>query len=155
LNAGIAFARATGAVPFIRPDQVEKYPEYANYATPETLFRALGDKTPNQALIDNQVIEGITKLARHPAGPQCANSQNAKDPTGTFVKQDGTVAACFPTGCAAANNCYYDTHCDTTLDQCVPNTLGQQTCDEALFDIDDLDEGTARYFEQNAAVPLR
>ena len=37
----------------------------------------------------------------------------------------------------------------------MPNTLGLRKCDEALFDADDLDEGTARYFEQNLAVPLR
>jgi hypothetical protein len=156
LNSGIAFARASGALPFMRPDQVAQYPQYADYATPQDLYRALGNKTPNQTLIDNHVIEGITKLARHPAGPMCANSQNAKDPSGTFFKQDGTTAVCFPTGCMSANvKCYYDTHCDAALDLCVPNTLGQQTCDEALFDVDDLDEGTSRYFEQNAPIPLR
>jgi hypothetical protein len=54
-----------------------------------------------------------------------------------------------------SNACWYDTHCDATLDRCVPNPLGQQTCDEALFNVDDLDEGTAHYFEQKAQVPLR
>jgi hypothetical protein len=156
LNAGIAFGRATGALPFFRPDQVEKYPEYADYATPQDLFRALGNKTPNQVLVDNHVIEGITALARHPAGAQCATSQNAKDPDGTFPYPDGTVGQCFPTGCVANSDvCWYDTHCDMTLDRCVPNEVGQKTCDEALFDADDLDEGTARYFEQNAPIALR
>jgi hypothetical protein len=155
LNAGIAFARATGALPFMRPDQVERYPEYADYATPEELYRAFGNETPNQVLIDNHVIEGITALARHPAGAQCAASQNAKDADGTYVTAGGQELACFPTGCKGKDVCYYDTHCDEALDRCVPNALGQQKCDEALFDADDLDEGALRYFEQNATIPLR
>jgi hypothetical protein len=101
------------------------------------------------------VIEGIAPLARYPAGEGCAASQNAKPAGATFPYPDGTTGQCYPTGCKAANNCWYDTHCDTTLDRCVPNQLGQQTCDEALFDADDLDEGTLRYYEQNARVPLR
>jgi hypothetical protein len=55
----------------------------------------------------------------------------------------------------AAQNCWYGTQCDATLDRCVPDPLGQQTCDEALFDVDHVDENTAHYFEQFAAVPLR
>jgi hypothetical protein len=155
LNAGIAFARATGAVPFLRPDQVARYPELADYATPADLYASLGGKTPNQVLIDDHVIEGISKLARTPAGAQCVTSQNAKGATGTFPMSDGTVGQCFPTGCMASDNCYYDTHCDPALDRCVPNLLDQQTCDEALFDVDDLDEGHAGFFEQNARPPLR
>lgn len=156
LNSGIAFARATGALPFFRPEQVLAYPEYADYVTPDPLYRALGNKTANRALIDNHVIEGITALARHPAGPSCAASQNAA-PLGTMYKNaDGQLLACYPTGCATANvACYYDTHCDAMLDQCVPNALGQRKCDEALFDIDDLDEGDLLYFEDNAPIPLR
>jgi hypothetical protein len=155
LNAGIAFARATGALPFLRPDQVARYPEYADYATPDDLFRAVGNKTPNQILIDDHVIEGITALARHPAGGECAGSANAKPLDATYPLPDGTTAACYPTGCMAKNNCWYDTHCDATLDQCVPNQLGKEKCDEALFDVDNLDEGDLRYYEQNLPVPLR
>ncbi|MFT3774272.1 MAG: hypothetical protein QM820_53600 [Minicystis sp.] len=156
LNSGIAFARATGALPFMRPDQVARYPEYADYATPEALFTALEGKTPNQVLIENHVIEGITALARHPAEPACATSQNAKDEDGTFPTADGKMLACFPTGCMSKGvDCYYDTHCDEAQDRCVPNPLGKDKCDEALFDADDLDEGTLRYHEKNARIPLR
>jgi hypothetical protein len=162
LNSGIAFARATGAVPFLRPDQASQYPALAGYAAPAALYAALGNKTPNQALIDNHVIEGIAPLARHPASAECASSQNAKDPDGTFLTVSGEISACFPTGCTDETEsdsktrvCYYDTHCDVATSKCVPNAVGQTTCDEALFDIDDLDEGAARYFEQSAAVPLR
>ena len=155
LNAGIAFARAAGALPFMRPDQAARFPEYADYATPADLFAALGNKTPNRVLVDNHVIEGIAPLARHPASGECPSSQNAKGPTATFPYPDGSTGQCFPTGCMAAQNCWYDTHCDTTVDRCVPNPLGAQTCQEALFNVDDLDEGTSRYFEQKAPVPLR
>src|SRR5262249_17579664 len=89
-------------------------------------------------------------------------SANANYPGGTFPLADGTTKACFPTGCTAQTEasdatrvCYYDTHCDTAAGKCVPNTLGTQVCEEALFDADDLDEGAARYFEQNAPTPLR
>ena len=37
----------------------------------------------------------------------------------------------------------------------MPNTLGARRCEEALYDADDLDEGTALYFEQAAPVPHR
>lgn len=155
LNSGIAFARATGALPFMRPDQAARYPEYADYTTPDALFTDLNAKTPNQVLIEGHVIEGITKLARHPADSACLSSQNAKPLDATFTRADGTVTACYPTGCNGGAKCYYDTHCDAALDQCVPDLLSQETCDEALFDVDDLDENTARYHEQDARVPLR
>ncbi|APR84407.1 Hypothetical protein A7982_09756 [Minicystis rosea] len=156
LNSGIAFARATGALPFMRPDQVARYPEYADYATPDALFAALDERTPNQVLINNHVIEGIAALARTPAEAGCATSQNAKDADATFSTADGAELQCFPTGCKSqGKSCYYDTHCDEALDRCVPNALGQQKCDEALYDVDDLDEGLLRYFEKNARVPLR
>jgi hypothetical protein len=156
LNAGIAFGRATGALPFMTPAQGKRYPEYADYATPAELYAALESKTPNQVLIENHVIEGIAPLERHPASSDCATSQNAKGPSGTFPTPDGPALACFPTGCMSMGaKCYYDTHCDAGVDRCVPNPLGQQTCDEALFDVDDLDEGLLKYHEVNARVPLR
>lgn len=167
LNSGIAFARASGALPFMRPDQAAKYPDYANYVTPDALYQALGGHTPNQDLIDHHVIEGVTKLARHPAGAACATSANAKPLDGTFVWSDGTTKSCYPKGCTAETEsssmtrvCYEETHCDTTAGsptegQCLPNQLSQVTCDEALFDADNLDEGGQLYFEQAAPVAHR
>jgi hypothetical protein len=55
----------------------------------------------------------------------------------------------------AASDCWTGSHCDPTLGRCVPDPLGQQTCVEALFDVDLLDEGTAHYFQQSAPVLLR
>lgn len=167
LNAGIAFARASGALPFLRPDQVDRYPEYADYTTPEDLYRAIGNMTPNRALVDNHVIEGIAALARHPAGPECAASANAKPLDATFLTATGAAKACFPSGCTETMEsdpqtrlCYGGSHCNgveggTLPGQCVPDPLGQPICDEALFDADNLDEGGSKYFEQNLATPLR
>ncbi len=155
IDAGIAFARATGALPFLRPDQAEKYPHYADYVTPAALYEALGDKTPNQDLIDKHVIEGITALARHPAGDACATSANASV-DGQWTSLSGELRACFPTGCATGGvSCPSGSSCDEALDRCLPRPLGQTTCEEALFDKDDLDEGTALYFEQASPVPHR
>ncbi len=162
LNSGIAFARATGALPFLRPDQASKYPDYVDFVTPQALYDAFGGKTPNQLLIDNHVIEGITELARHPAAMQCHDSANF-DPAGSsYVDADGAEQACFPTGCTEETEssgdtriCYGGQHCDFASGTCVPNPLGQKVCDEALYDSDDLDEGRHLYHEQAAAVPQR
>ncbi|MEJ7733582.1 MAG: hypothetical protein WKG00_30855 [Polyangiaceae bacterium] len=170
LNSGIAFARATGALPFLRPDQASLYPEYADYVTPAGLFDALGGKTPNQDLIDRHVIEGIPALARHPASAQCAASANVAPVTATYLNQAGAELACLPgpgsiepdSVCsdeseanAATRVCYGGSHCDTETGGCVPDALGQQRCDEALWDADDLDEGAQQYFENASAVPHR
>jgi hypothetical protein len=64
--AGLAFSRAAGALPFLPPKAVTTMPEYADYATPQALYDALGSKTPNQALIDSYVMEGLSRLARTP-----------------------------------------------------------------------------------------
>lgn len=162
LNTGIAFARASGALPFFRPDQALLYPEYADHATPAELFMALGGRTPNQELIDAHVIEGVAALARHPAGAECAASANAKGPTATFLLANGQTEACFPVGCTPQSEsspdtkkCHDGTRCDFALSVCSPILTGKQRCEEALFDADDLDEGAARFFEQNAKVPHR
>ncbi len=64
--AGLAFSRAAGALPFLPPRAATTMPEYADYVTPEALYEALGSKTPNQALIDSYVVEGLSRLARTP-----------------------------------------------------------------------------------------
>ena len=154
LNSGISFARASGALPFFRPDQVALYPEYADYVTPAALFEALG-ATPNQALIDNHVIEGITALARHPAGGECEASANAAI-EGVYLTSDDEELACFPAGCVDNEGvCNSGSFCDTIADRCVPNPLGKRRCEEALYDADDLDEGQHLYFEQASPVPHR
>jgi hypothetical protein len=155
LNSGIAFARATGALPFLHPEDAAKFPEYADYVTPADLYAALGNKTPNQDLIDNHVIEGVTALARHPAGPTCTDTGNAAV-DGTYFNTQGEELACFPAGCASAGvACVGNARCDEMADKCVPNAPSLRTCEEALFDSDDLDEGTALYAEQAAPVPHR
>jgi len=162
LNAGIAFARATGALPFLNPYQASAYPDYADYVTPQALYDALGGRTPNQELIDAHVIEGITELARHPAESSCVTSSNFDPPGSTYVAVNGELDLCFPTGCTEDTEsdgdtriCYGDQHCDLSTSTCVANDLGTETCDEALYDSDDLDEGRHQYGEQTAATPHR
>jgi hypothetical protein len=162
LNAGIAQARAAGALPFLRPDQAESYPEYRDYVTPRALFDALGGRTPNQDLIDRHVIEGITRLARHPSAAGCRASANAAPATASWIDFKGEVRACYPSGCTADSEassdtrvCFSNTRCDVASGNCVPQELSAATCDEALWDSDDLDEGKQRYLEQASAVPHR
>lgn len=162
LNSGIAFARATGALPFLRPDQATLYPHYLDFVTPKAIYEQLGGKTPNQDLIDNHVIEGITDLARHEAGPECRESANAAPSDATFTDPNGVEMACYPTGCTEASEasgdtrvCYGDQRCNFATGTCVPRELGLDTCDEALWDSDDLDEGTHLYYERASPVPHR
>ncbi|MBI2893321.1 MAG: hypothetical protein HYY06_07190 [Deltaproteobacteria bacterium] len=63
VNTGIAFARIAGILPFIPSASAlaSVYPEYA--ATPE-VEATYGGRTPNQVLLDNYVIEGLSRLNR-------------------------------------------------------------------------------------------
>jgi hypothetical protein len=71
IAAGVSFARAAGAVPFLPPSAATRYPEFADYATPQELYERLGQKTPMQFLIDRSVVEGVPRLGRTSAGPSC------------------------------------------------------------------------------------
>lgn len=75
-----AFARAAGAIPFMRPTAVTNFPEYADYVMPAGLYQSWGRRTANQVLIDNHEMEGISRFGRTPAGPACTsanyNTQN-------------------------------------------------------------------------------
>jgi hypothetical protein len=70
--SGAAFARAAGMLPFLRPSAVDDVPELADYATPAVLYELWGGKTPNEVLIENWTIEGVARLARTSAGPDCS-----------------------------------------------------------------------------------
>jgi hypothetical protein len=69
---GNAFARAAGVLPFFPPSAITKFPEYADWVTPQFLYDQLGGKTPNQVLIDGHVFEGVARFERTPAGPACS-----------------------------------------------------------------------------------
>ncbi len=71
-GTGYAFARAAGALPFLPPSFATTHPAWAEYATPQALFDALGGKTPNQVLIDTHSLEGVARLERTRAGNACA-----------------------------------------------------------------------------------
>jgi hypothetical protein len=116
VSAGIAFARVAGAMPFLRPTGVAAK-EYPDYVAPQDLVD-LFQKTPNQLLLDNDVIEGVARLGRSPAGATC--------------KRNWNVALC------GGSDAYDPT-----------------TCQNALFDVDDLSEGALRYAQQRLSPPLR
>lgn len=95
VSTGTAFARAAGAVPFLPPTAAATMPEYADYATPPELFAELGGKTPNQVLIENHAILGISRFKYTSAGATC--KQNYV-PVGTLSstcdKMQGPLASC-------------------------------------------------------------
>jgi hypothetical protein len=81
IAAGIAFARAAGAVPFLPPSALATMPEYADFVAPDAMMHAWGE-TPNDVLLDNHVIEGLARLGRTAGGAACGENYAAKPPTG-------------------------------------------------------------------------
>src|SRR5262249_53108812 len=94
VGSGHTFARALGALPFLPPYALPRMPDYADYVTPPALYAQLGDETPNDALADAYVLEGIARLQRAPAGPTCAPNFNASPAcTKTAPATDPNVCA--------------------------------------------------------------
>ena len=75
----LAFARAAGALPFLPPAAVDRFPAWAEYATPRELYERLGRRTPMQFLVDHGVVEGIPRLGRTSAGPACKANYSTAD----------------------------------------------------------------------------
>ena len=71
VSSHLAFARAAGALPFLPPNAVERFPAWADYATPREIYERLGRRTPMKFLVDTGVVEGISRLGRSTAGPGC------------------------------------------------------------------------------------
>ncbi len=87
IASGITFARAAGAVPFLPPQAIRTFPEYADYVTPQALYDQLGGRTPAQVYIQTYVAEGVNRLGRTHAGPGCApNYVDVKTPTCSVTK---------------------------------------------------------------------
>lgn len=90
--AGLSFARAAGALPFLPPGALARYPEYADFVTPEGLYEKLGRRTPSQAAAENGVTEAIPRLGRTSAGPACKRNYVEKSElctsTGTINPRD-------------------------------------------------------------------
>ena len=70
-GTGWAFGRAAGAVPFLPPTFATSHPAWADYATPQALFDALGGKTPNEVLIATSSLESLARFERSRSGPAC------------------------------------------------------------------------------------
>jgi hypothetical protein len=138
--SAVSLGRATGAVPFLRPEAAELFPALADYVTPQALYAALGNKTPNRVLIDNHVIEGVARLGRTPAGETCgANEVPMSD------------AVCHAT-CESSSDCRDAQSCAEGV--CV-RPVSEADCRDALFDVDALGEGRELWAHQMSALPLR
>jgi len=82
---GLAIARAAGALPFLPPGAVASMPDYADYATPQSLWSAWGE-SPDQVLIDHGQMEGVSRLGRTPGsacGVDYAPSATCSSPPST------------------------------------------------------------------------
>ncbi len=79
--AGLAFARAAGAIPFLPPSALDRYPAYAEYVTPPALYEELGRRTPMQFLVDTHTVEAIPRLGRTTAGATCRSNAKPADAT--------------------------------------------------------------------------
>jgi hypothetical protein len=64
--SGLAFARSAGALPFLPPGAAASMPEYADWATPSSLFQAWQASTPDQVLVADGEMEGVSRLGRTP-----------------------------------------------------------------------------------------
>lgn len=146
LNSGIALGRVAGALPFLVPDAAERYPAYADYVTPSALYAALGGVTPNRALIDNHVVEGVNRLAR--AEPADLDScQPNEVPVTADVVCHPNCTDTDTTACLGGQACVNG--------RCVAKPISSGDCAQSLYDIDVLDEGMSLYGEREAPVPLR
>jgi hypothetical protein len=121
ISTGVAFARAAGIVTFFPPSAIDLYPEYRDWVTPQALYEQQGGRTANRALIEANLVEGIARLARHPAGPNCSVNYKRDDPV------------------ACPSNPQ-------------PDPI---TCQNTLFDVDWLSEGTQPFDAQHPISPLR
>jgi hypothetical protein len=142
ISSGITLGRVAGAVPFLRPNAVNRYPAHADYATPGELYVELGQKTPNRVLIENHVLEGIARLRRHPPAASCGRNEVPLAPEITACHQ-----ACPATACLEGQECVQG--------RCITPLPSMSECAMSLFDVDVLDEGAALYGEDQAGRPLR
>ena len=145
ISAGIEYARAAGALPIFRADQAAKYPEWADYAAPAAVVADCDQRTPNRLLIDEHVVEGISRLQRHPVAP--ANcKRNLKVTPASMACFDRRGCTATPAVCNANETC--------VSDACVPNA-DADTCARTLFDPDALAEGKQLFGAASPTVPLR
>lgn len=138
--AGMSLGRAAGALPFLRPDAAGKYPGWSDYVTPQDLFDALGERTPNRVYIDNHIVEGVSRLARTPASESCGPNEVPL-----------TQLDCHEE-CEGDGDCLYEQDCVGGICQ---RTVSERDCSNSLFDIDVFGEGTEGFGQQTHDPPLR
>ena len=147
LNSGVALGRVAGALPFLTPDAADRYPAYADYVTPNALYVQLGGVTPNRALIDAHVLEGVSRLARNPPSDLKSCRPNELPVTVEDVVCHPNCTDTDTKACLSGQSCISG--------RCSKNPISEDDCAQALYDIDVLDEGTSLFGETEAAIPLR
>ncbi len=143
VSAGINYGRASGALPFLRPEAAGLYPALRDYVTPDKLYADLGNKTPNRVLIDHHVIEGVSRLGRAPAGAPCAPNESPASECHPACPPADPAGQCLP-----GQTCSVD-------GVCAEQFADPATCQNALFDPEDLGEGAMLYAAQTLPAPLR
>jgi hypothetical protein len=88
--SGLAFARAAGALPFLPPAAIASMPDYADFATPASLYTTWGGRTPDQVLVDDAQMEGASRLGRTP-GRACGNNYVVSSTCSSPPTTDGTT----------------------------------------------------------------
>ena len=147
LNSGIALGRAAGAVPFLRPDALERYPAYADYVTPDALYSALGGKTPSRVLVEKHVMEGINRLERNAPADLTSCMPNEVPVTANDMVCHPACTDEDTSKCLSGQTC--------VSGRCVKKPIPEATCAQYLYNVDVLDEGIAGYGEAHASEPLR
>lgn len=83
----VHFARAAGLVPFVPTSDAARQPEFLPWAVPSSLKMTWG-KTPDQVLVEKGVVEGVSRLARTPAGPTCSVNRVSSEACGAAPAVD-------------------------------------------------------------------
>ena len=143
VDVQVTTARALGLVPFLPPEAADES-ALVEYATPDRLFESLGGVTPDRLLIASSVLEGLAALERTVPAGECAANELSADQAPECHRL-----------CVATSECNAGQECNLELGICRTPPPDEETCRQALFDIDVLDEGRTRYGEQQATEPLR
>src|SRR5262249_2074154 len=98
---------------------------------------------------EKHVLEGVARLGRHP--PLAGCMPNERPPSIAECHEECSAEG---TECKGGGVCTYTLQPGEPALVCVAR-VSDERCQQALFDIDGLDESTARWGEREAAVPMR
>jgi hypothetical protein len=91
-------------------------------------------------LIDNHVLEGVSRLRRQPPAGSCGRNEVPLEVTTCH-------AVCPAQSCLEGQKC--------VRGRCVTPPPSARECAMSLYDVDAIDEGAALYGETESPIPLR